>query len=101
MDDNWYQLFSLYMESRHALQPIELDAKTLPEWFKPRGYHLISGKSPRLDALHTVVGLNCKPIHDPYPGGDCALETIESYTVFMVIDPALMAWERKGKENAL
>lgn len=87
IDENWYNLFSLYMTSHHALQPIDLDASSIPEWFKPQGFYLINGKSPRIDALHTIVGFCGEAVHDPYPDGNCELTSVESITVFIVLDP--------------
>lgn len=91
IDEGWYDRFSRYMTSHHALQPLDLAVVDLPEWAVPRGYHLINGQSPRIDGSHTVVGFNGKPIHDPYPDGECELLSVESYTVFIVLDPKAIA----------
>lgn len=87
IDDGWYERFSRYMISHHALQPLDIEVETMPEWMTPRGYFLINGKSPRGDFHHTVVGFDGKAIHDPLPDGNCELDDITSYTVFIVLDP--------------
>lgn len=33
-------------------------------------YHIVSGKSPRADFLHAVVGLGLEIVHDPHPSRD-------------------------------
>lgn len=99
VDDGWYDKFSRYMVSHHALQPLDLDVKSLPEWATPRGFHLINGKSPRINARHTVVGFNGEPIHDPYPGGSCELVSIQSYTVFIVLDPKQVCESKSLKSS--
>jgi hypothetical protein len=50
------------------------------------GYHLISGKSPRGDWTHTVVGKAGQIVHDPHPDGT-GLRTVEMYGVFVALDP--------------
>jgi len=50
-----------------------------------KGYHLINGKSPRGDYGHSIVGKDGIAIHDPHPKGNCILEKIESYTIFISI----------------
>lgn len=92
--DDWYVRFSEYMVSHYGLQPIDVYASDLPERFKPKGYHLINGRSPRGDMFHTMVGFCCNPIHDPHPKGNCQLLEIESYTLFVVVDP-------KGERNEM
>ena len=43
------------------------------------GYHLITVKSPRGEFLHSLVGFNGIPIHDPFPGGNCEHNGIVSF----------------------
>lgn len=43
------------------------------------GYHLMTVNSPRGDFHHELVGFNGKPVHDPYPGGNCEHQGIYSY----------------------
>lgn len=80
-DDNWYGKFSGYMIENWGLQPIDIIISTWDK--KPKGFHLINGKSPRGDYDHTIVGYKGKAVHDPYPDGNCKLETRKTYTVFI------------------
>lgn len=53
----------------------------------PSGYHLIRVKSSRFEGSHhSLVGLNGKPIHDPYPGGNCEGELVW-YDLVYLLDP--------------
>lgn len=88
--NDWYEKFSQYMIVHYVLQPIDINAQTIPNWMIPRGYYLINGKSPRGDFHHTLVGLNGKPIHDPLPEGNCELQEVTSLTLFVVLDPKVM-----------
>ena len=45
---------------------IEIEARTFCD-LSIKGYHIINGDSPRLNCQHSVVGYNCKMIHDPHP----------------------------------
>ena len=94
-DDGWYERFMLYMTSVHALQPMTIDAETIHPDMIPRGFCLIGGRSPRGDFGHSLVGFMGKPIHDPHPDGNCELESVESYTVFAVLDPKPMVWREE------
>ncbi len=49
------------------------------------GYHLITVHSPRGNFLHSLVGLNGVPVHDPFPGGNCHHNGIYSYEFFIPI----------------
>lgn len=84
LTDSWYAKFENYMIKNFGLQPVDLKIVKSNNW-KPRGYHLISGKSPRGNYNHSIVGLGGKPIHDPFPNGNCRLETQDTYTVFISI----------------
>ena len=81
--DDWYETIAEFLKP-HGLYPVELHR---PEegWgnFSPRGYHLITGQSPRGPYLHTLVGYQGKPVHDPYAQGDCKLTSTTSYTLFV------------------
>jgi len=48
----------------------------------PAGYHLITVVSPRGNFHHTMVGHNGNPVHDPYPGGNCAGEFVGSDVIY-------------------
>ena len=84
LDTLWYTRFEKWMIEIFSLQPVDLDIANLADW-KPKGYHLISGKSPRGDYDHCIVGKNGRPVHDPYPGGDCKLESQGTYTIFVAM----------------
>ena len=46
-----------------------------------RGYYIVSGKSPRFDCLHAVVGRDGNIVHDPFPGGG-GIRSVDTFTVF-------------------
>jgi len=73
--DQWLPRYEHFLRT-HNLQPVHIrfDGKT-PDW-EPWGYHLISVKSPRGDYDHSLVGYQGKPVHDPFPGGECVGEVI-------------------------
>ena len=81
-EDPWYNQFEEYMISTFGLQPAEIVIDQCDGW-KPKGFHLISGNSPRGDYKHAVVGKNGEPVHDPYEGGFCRLESMDTYTIFI------------------
>jgi hypothetical protein len=84
IDDGWYSRFRDFMIGRFGVEPVEVSTTGLGEWI-PAGLHLINGKSPRGDFQHALVGRAGKPVHDPHPDGNCELETLESYTVFVAV----------------
>lgn len=57
--------------------------------------HLIAAKSPRGDYLHSMVGKNGVPIHDPFPGGNCDHNGLVSYCF---IFPSMYYWIHFGEE---
>jgi len=81
--EDWYETVAEFLKP-YGLYPIELH-QPKEGWgnFAPMGYHLITGHSPRGRYHHTIVGYRGKPIHDPYPGGNCELEDVTSYMVFV------------------
>lgn len=81
-DDDWLECFESFMLEQ-SLQGLTFEVEALRGKWVPAGYHLISGKSPRGDYLHEIVGYRGEPVHDPYPGGNCELKTIEFLTVFV------------------
>lgn len=52
--------------------------------FEIKGYHIISGKSPRGNWRHATVGFQGEIVHDPHPEGG-GLKEIEAYEVFLRI----------------
>lgn len=96
VDDHWWDRFSRYMVSHHGMQPIEVDAAT----FEPQGYHFINGKSPRLDHQHSLVGFAGKPVHDPYPNGQCELrDGARTYTLLILLDPSTQTWRNPNEKT--
>lgn len=88
VDDDWYDRFARYMISRHALQPLDfiLPDDGVHDLWIPQGYHLINGTSER-GLLHSVVGFMGEVEFDPHPD-NTGLKTVDSYTIFAVLDPA-------------
>ena len=72
-EDAWYDEFVKFLLLR-GLFPVYMSPNEA-ELNGVYGYHLIQGKSPRGDYDHVVVGLNGRAVHDPYPGGNCVLES--------------------------
>lgn len=56
-------------------------------WF-PEGYHLMSGRSPRGDFNHSVVGFKGRMVHDPHPSGEGIVGAPTEYDFFVSLDPA-------------
>jgi len=81
LEENWVMALASFL-SRFGLAPLifDFDACQADDW-KPTGFHLIGGKSPR-GILHSVVGYNGEIVHDPHPASD-GLRTIEDYLVFV------------------
>ena len=62
-----------------------IQVQAVPDLFRfPDIHFIVSGKSPRRNGLHAIVAKNqggeMIPVHDPFPGGDCSLRTIERIT---------------------
>ena len=81
--DDWEKCFERFVLER-GLQTVAFDVDGLRGIWAPVGYHLITGKSPRGDYLHEVVGYRGEPVHDPHPDGGCELKTMEFFTVFVL-----------------
>lgn len=82
-DSHWYDEFVKFMVKRFGVQPIEV-LNNGCGW-QPIGLHLINGDSPRGDFKHAIVGESGKPIYDPFPGGNCELKSVDTYTIFAAI----------------
>ena len=76
----WFDRTSDWLQKNHGLYLVA--AAAVPE-LMPRGYHIITGKSPRGNCDHAVVGRDGAPAHDPYPGGGCRLLTTDDYVLFV------------------
>jgi hypothetical protein len=86
-DDNrdWWNHQSDFL-AKYGLVAFDVDPSGFGKEDKQRlGYHLINGKSPRIGALHSIVGYRGKPVHDPLPGGECKLRNVETYTLFVAL----------------
>jgi hypothetical protein len=59
-----------------------------PEGFALPGYTLLSGKSPRGDYDHTVVGWGLEPVHDPHPSRSGLVGAPKRWAVFVALDPS-------------
>ncbi len=57
---------------------------------RPRGYSILSGKSPRGPYLHSVVAYNGEVVHDPFPAGG-GVETEHDWMIFYPENPATVA----------
>ena len=76
--DNWLAQFDL--------QSVDIDLEYMRQqggdMWKPYGYHLICGKSPRTDCEHAVVGYGGKMVFDPHWDGE-GLEIEKTWTLFV------------------
>ena len=81
--DDWWGKYEEWAKQL-GLQPIGIDPNG--DW-KPKGWHLIIGGSPRGDFDHVVVGFAGEPVHDPYPEGGCELTEVKAYEFFIELDP--------------
>ena len=84
-DRKWDDKFQEWLASKGCYS-LDLDAtQGLDVIWKPRGYHLIGGPSPRGDYDHAIVGHNGEAVHDPFPDGNCELIKHDSWTIFVSI----------------
>lgn len=85
LEDNWVHALDAWLK-QFDLQSVAVDLNIMrqqgEDMWKPYGYHLIVGKSPRADCQHAVVGYNGEMVHDPHWDGD-GLDTEESWTLFV------------------
>lgn len=87
MDPNdlrWWGQLAEWLKPR-GFYPVLL--KLGDEW-KPSGLHLLSGKSPRGDFLHSVVADGEEIIHDPHPSRDGILSRVD-VIVLVPTNPAV------------
>ncbi len=80
--DDWRKALDEFLYPK-GLQHIVLHSVHPDNNFKPFGYHLIGVKSARGDWNHELVGFQGKPVHDPFPDGNCKHEGIVDYTFFV------------------
>ena len=83
LKDDWVEALQMFL-ARFDLWTIPMDASS--SWdkrFVPRGYHLISGPSPRDNSIwHSIVGYQGKMVHDPHPSR-AGLEKEETWDLFV------------------
>lgn len=80
---DWYSAANEWLGKKYGLWLLlvgKWDGAAQPP--TPRGYHLISGRSPRRGVRHSVVGLNGQMVHDPHPSGD-GLAIEDTYDLFV------------------
>lgn len=64
--DEWYEVLTTYVRRKGLLMVYVPDAG-----IKPKGLHIVSGKSPRVETMyHACVARDGRIVHDPYPGLD-------------------------------
>ena len=59
-----------------------------PNVYHPECYHIVSGKSPRGNFLHAVVGYKNKLVHDPHPDRTFIAGKIED--TFLIIPKSII-----------
>ncbi len=83
--DDWWEKYEDWTK-QFGLQPIGIDPNGV---WKPKGWHLIIGGSPRGEFDHVVVGFAGVAVHDPYPDGNCELTDIKAYEFFVQLEPGV------------
>ncbi len=76
---NWFEAVQLWLYE-YDLCLIHIEPCTFP-WVKGM-YHIMSGKSPRGDWMHSVVGCDGEMEFDPHPSGD-GLAKVEVFELFV------------------
>jgi hypothetical protein len=82
-DDTWWATFQAWLKPRGlyaVLFKVDSDEQ------RPPGFHVVSGRSPRHDALHAVVGKGAEIAHDPHPSRD-GLVSIEDVVLLVPFEP--------------
>lgn len=90
---DWWDFYQRWLGQTFDVYSLRFDAGHYDAWLDGNkgpaegyiinGYHLITGKSPRGDYNHVVVGYDRKPIFDPFPDGDCELIGEREYELFV------------------
>jgi hypothetical protein len=91
-------LFDLPLDEVPYMHPLKGQWMALERWcatrdLRPVGfsvngvkpfpdYHLMQGVSKR-GIRHTIVGYQGKPVHDPHPEGNCEMQSIDTWVVFI------------------
>lgn len=82
---DWYSAFRDWLRARR-LYPVCFEVKR-PEDGRPDGMHILSGKSPRGEFLHSVVAKGAYIVHDPHPSR-AGIRTEEDAILLVPFDPA-------------
>ena len=66
--DDWYEKFSLWLSFHgKGFYPVGFKLEKNGLGWTPAGLHILTGKSPRGDFLHSVVARGRSIVHDPHP----------------------------------
>lgn len=84
--ESWFTETNAWLGERFGLSLLYLNAGG--DW-KPSGYHLLDGVSPR-GCEHSTVGLDGELAHDPHPSR-AGVDGERSYGIFVTVDPARVA----------
>lgn len=87
----WYLAVDAWLEERFGLSVLTFSAaesKKQEAWY-PRGYSILSGRSPRGEFDHSVVALDGDIVFDPHPN-ESGLMSRKDWIVFTVRNPALV-----------
>lgn len=84
--DDWYGAFADWLKPR-GLYPLTFKVRAGDDEWRPAGFHILSGKSPRGDFDHSVVAYAGKVVHDPHPSR-AGLEGLKDVMVLVPFEPA-------------
>lgn len=85
----WHHAMNQWLAAHFGLNVVYFRAGDEPGAWKPTGYHLLSGTSPR-GSMHETVGLDGELAHDPHPAGGGVSGEIW-FGVFVTVDPARLS----------
>ena len=102
---DWMRLWNEWLESRNLC----LSVIHYYEWegvssTKPKGYSILSAKSPRLkeqELNHAVVCFDGKIVFDPHPQREMGVGVWEYFYVFSALNPALFTVKGQSLESAI
>lgn len=82
-DETWWATFQAWLKPRDLYAVL---FKIGSDEQRPPGFHVVSGRSPRHDALHAVVGRGAEIVHDPHPSRD-GLASIDDVVILVPFEP--------------
>lgn len=85
-DDDWFDRFAAWLRPR-GLYPVCVPKQD--DW-RPAGFHILSGRSPRGDFMHAVVAFGAEIVHDPHPSR-AGILTREDTIHLVPLDPSTVA----------